>query len=99
MAVLLLGMMWQRICCHAVSTPDHGARASAAAAQEASPSGMFRPGADPMHIRASDFIGMRVSASEAQIAAGGYDGTQQGWDDIGEINDVIVSRDGVIPHF
>lgn len=47
-------------------------------------------------IYASDLIGMRVYATEAEvdadqaIAAGG----EKEWDDIGEINDVVLGRDG-----
>lgn len=58
--------------------------------------GMFRAAADPMNIRASEFIGMRVYASEAPIDADAYDGTQADWADIGEVNDVILSRDGKV---
>ncbi|MCB1339746.1 MAG: PRC-barrel domain-containing protein [Pseudooceanicola sp.] len=57
---------------------------------------MFRPSADPMEIHASDFIGKRVYASEAQLDAENYNGVQEGWEDIGEINDVILSRDGSV---
>ena len=63
-----------------------------AMAQDAAP--MFRGEADPMAVHASDFIGMRVYASEAALDADEYAGTQEGWDDIGEINDVILTRDG-----
>ncbi|OYU41398.1 MAG: hypothetical protein CFE33_00245 [Pseudorhodobacter sp. PARRP1] len=67
--------------------------AGAAAAQDVA---AFRAAADPLNVRASDFIGMRVYASEAAIDATEYNGAQQGWDDIGEINDVILSRDGKV---
>lgn len=63
-----------------------------AMAQDAAP--MFRAEADAMAVRASDFIGMRVYASEAALDADEYAGAQEGWDDIGEINDVILARDG-----
>ncbi|GLS88771.1 photosystem reaction center subunit H [Cypionkella aquatica] len=56
----------------------------------------FRAAADPLNVRASDFIGMRIYASEAAIDATEYNGTQDGWDDIGEVNDVILSRDGKV---
>lgn len=57
---------------------------------------IFRPAADAMSVRASNFIGMRVYASEAAIDATEYNGAQTDWNDIGEINDVILSRDGKV---
>lgn len=62
---------------------------SAVSAQE-----LFRTEMDPVTIPASDFIGKRVYAAEAALDAGEYAGVQDGWNDIGEINDVILSRDG-----
>lgn len=56
----------------------------------------FRAEADPMTIAASDFIGMRIYASEAALDAEEYAGPQDGWEDIGEINDVIIARDGSV---
>ena len=56
----------------------------------------FRADADPMTVAASDFIGMRVYASEAALEAEEYAGLQDGWEDIGEINDVIIARDGSV---
>lgn len=55
--------------------------------------GMFRAEVDPMAIHASDFIGMRVYRAET-ADADAVDGLQDEWDDIGEINDVILTRDG-----
>ena len=55
---------------------------------------MFRAESDPTEIRASEFIGMRIYASEAAVDANEYAGVQDGWEDIGEVNDVILSRDG-----
>lgn len=66
-----------------------------AAAQDAS-GAMFRTKADPMELRASQFIGMRVYSSETALDANEYAGTQKNWDDIGEINDVILGRDGAV---
>ncbi len=67
-----------------------------AMAQDATAPGMFRDAADAMELRASKFIGMRVYATEATFDATEYEGMQQGWNDIGEINDVILSRDGSV---
>lgn len=68
--------------------------AGAALAQDSATA--FRAAADPANVQASDFIGMRIYASEAAIDATEYNGTQDGWDDIGEINDVVLSRDGKV---
>ncbi len=65
---------------------------SSAVAQDAT----FRTEADQMEIVASDFIGKRVYASEAAVEGDAFDGLQDGWEDIGEINDVIFSRGGSV---
>jgi hypothetical protein len=65
--------------------------AFAAHAQDA-----FRSTADASMISASNFIGMRVYAAEKGADATEYAGIQDGWDDIGEINDVILTRDGKV---
>jgi PRC-barrel domain len=57
---------------------------------------LFRAEMDPVAITASDFIGKRVYAAEAVIDADEYAGVQDGWNDIGEINDVILTRDGKV---
>jgi sporulation protein YlmC with PRC-barrel domain len=66
---------------------------SFAAAQEAATS-PFRAEADPAAVRASNFIGARLYASETAVDATEYEGVQDGWNDIGEVNDVILSREG-----
>lgn len=58
--------------------------------------GMFRDAMTAGSVRASDLIGARIYASEAAIDADEYAGVQEGWNDIGEINDVIVARDGQV---
>lgn len=68
--------------------------ATAAVAQAQDMSDMFRAQADPMEIHASDFIGKRIYSSHTAIDRDSYEGLQTDWDDIGEINDVILSRDG-----
>lgn len=45
---------------------------------------------------ASEIIGARVYVSEAAIDADAYAGVQDGWDDIGEVNDVLLGRDGTV---
>jgi hypothetical protein len=53
--------------------------------------------AQPQDVEASDFIGSRIYAAETMpttdtVAAG----AEKDWDDVGEINDVILGRDGQI---
>jgi sporulation protein YlmC with PRC-barrel domain len=57
--------------------------------------GPFRTVPDATEIRASDFIGKRIYASEADV---GNENTGVGtdWDDIGEVSDVILTRDGQV---
>ncbi|NVP58725.1 PRC-barrel domain-containing protein [Mycoplana rhizolycopersici] len=49
-------------------------------------------------IQASNFIGMRIYATEAQLSNDMTvkQGANKDWDDIGEVNDVILSRDGAV---
>ena len=63
-------------------------------ATSASAQDLFRTEMDPVAITASDFIGKRVYAAEAAVDADEYAGVQDGWNDIGEINDVVLTRDG-----
>ncbi len=56
----------------------------------------FRTEAVAGEVYASDFIGKRVYAAEAEYTDPGAAGIQTDWDDIGEINDVILSRDGTV---
>jgi sporulation protein YlmC with PRC-barrel domain len=62
----------------------------------ASAQDLFRSQMDPVAITASDFIGKRVYAAETAVDAAEYAGVQDGWNDIGEINDVILTRDGKV---
>lgn len=47
-------------------------------------------------VAASEMIGARIFASEGVVDAEGYAGRQEGWEDIGEVNDIILSRDGTV---
>lgn len=47
-------------------------------------------------VRASDFVGKRLYASEQPADMEEYDGAQPDWQDIGEVNDVLLSRDGTV---
>ena len=73
-----------------ISTALVAATSGAVMAQGAD--GMFRTEADPNAIHASDFIGMRVYRAETDTNA--VDGLQDDWDDIGEINDVLLDSEG-----
>lgn len=55
---------------------------------------MFRTQPDPMELMASELIGQRVYASEAAVPGDAVDGVQDGWQDVGEVNDVVLSRQG-----
>lgn len=53
--------------------------------------------AQPQDVEASDFIGARIYATEAMPATDTVAvGAEKDWDDVGEINDVILGRDGQI---
>jgi hypothetical protein len=58
--------------------------------------GLFRNEMTAGSVRASDLIGARIYASETAVDADEYAGVQPDWDDIGEVNDVIVARDGKV---
>ena len=75
-----------------ISTAFAALTATGAVAQGA----MFHTDAEPQALAASDFIGMRVYASEVAVSAEGTSDSRDGREDIGEIHDVILSRDGVI---
>lgn len=47
-------------------------------------------------FRASDFIGARIYASETEYTEASTEGAQADWEDIGEINDVMLTREGDI---
>lgn len=55
---------------------------------------LFRAEPQAQEIRASDFIGMSVYAAETGATATERMGVQDDWEDVGEINDVILTRDG-----
>lgn len=57
---------------------------------------MFKPSADPHQIFGSEFIGMRVYAVEGGVEEDESAGAQDGWEHVGEINDIILTRDGSV---
>lgn len=64
-------------------------------AQDAASSPFQTEAAGPA-IYASDLIGARIYVSEAAIDADAYQGVQEGWNDVGEVNDVLLGRDGTV---
>lgn len=54
----------------------------------------FRDMAAENHIYASNFIGSRVYVSEAEISETSMNEADAEWDDVGEINDVLLTHDG-----
>ncbi len=49
-------------------------------------------------LQASNLLGMRIYATESEIGedATVAEGGEQEWDDIGEINDIVLDRDGAV---
>lgn len=66
-----------------------------ALAQDA-PASPFQTEAMVPSVSASDVIGARIYVSEAALDADAYNGVQEGWNDIGEVNDIILGRDGTV---
>lgn len=66
-----------------------------ALAQDA-PASPFQTEAMGPSVSASDVIGARIYVSEAALDADAYNGVQEGWNDIGEVNDIILGRDGTV---
>ena len=53
--------------------------------------------AQPQDVEASDFIGSRIYAAQTMPASDTVaDGAEKDWADVGEINDVVLGRDGRI---
>ena len=69
-----------------------------AAFAEAHSEGFGNVAVEQTDFLASDLIGMRIYNSEAEVDAATpvANGAEQEWDDIGEINDIIVSKDGEV---
>ena len=68
--------------------------AGPALAQDANP--VFQTEAAGPSVAASDLIGARIYASEAAVDADASEGVQEGWNDIGEVNDLVIGRDGTV---
>lgn len=77
-----------------LSTALAGALALPTFAQNAA--SPFQAEAAGPSVAASDVIGARVYVSEAALDADAYDGVQEGWNDIGEVNEIILGRDGTV---
>lgn len=76
-----------------LSTAIIAAAAGTAWAQTAA-NDLFRTEMTQGDVLASDLIGARIYASETEAAGDAANGVQEGWEDIGEVNDVILSPDG-----
>lgn len=57
---------------------------------------LFLPAAPEGDMRASTFIGQRLYAVETPFDITEADGAQTDWKDVGEVNDVFLSRDGTV---
>ncbi len=66
-----------------------------AVAQDA-PASPFQTEAAGPAVFASDLVGARIYVSEAAVDADAYSGVQEGWNDVGEVNDVLLGRDGTV---
>ncbi|WP_375690894.1 PRC-barrel domain-containing protein [Pseudooceanicola sp. LIPI14-2-Ac024] len=75
---------------------ETNANADAAASGTVMSGDMFRAESTPSELRASDFLGMRVFAAAEGATEDAYAGAQDNWEDVGEINDVILNRDGEV---
>lgn len=56
----------------------------------------FQTQAAGASVSASDLIGARIYASEAPLTGDAYAGQAPDWSDIGEVNDIILGRDGSV---
>ena len=59
-------------------------------------SGNFLAERGPNDVHASEFIGMRVYSAEEPTESMVAEGIQDNWEDIGEINDVVLTREGKV---
>lgn len=67
------------------------------AARTGNSSNQYYTDTNKMDLHASELIGSRVYATEAEINTDNtFDKADADWDDIGEINNFLVSRDGKI---
>lgn len=58
--------------------------------------GLFRTDIEQGEILGSDVIGARVYTSDVEFDLSESDGIQTEWEDVGEINDLVISPDGTI---
>ncbi len=70
------------------------ATAMPAAAEKYATTDIYMSAATDVNIMASDFVGSRVYVSEKEFDRTAANGVDAEWDDIGEIHDVVLSRDG-----
>jgi uncharacterized protein YrrD len=70
--------------------------AQQAAVQQQTEGQLFIEGMQQGDLRASELMGATVYVSEAEIVATEVDGTPEGWESVGRVDDIIFSRDGNI---
>ncbi|EAQ01164.1 hypothetical protein OB2597_03709 [Pseudooceanicola batsensis HTCC2597] len=70
--------------------------AGTAIAQEQNTASPFVSERTEGQIRASDFIGMRIYAAADAGETTEAEGARENWEDVGEVNDVIMDRDGQV---
>ncbi|NDV49263.1 PRC-barrel domain-containing protein [Salipiger sp. PrR003] len=55
---------------------------------------MFLTQTDEDAVLATELMDMRVYRSDEPASQEGYEGVQENWDDIGEVGDIVLSREG-----
>jgi hypothetical protein len=86
----LFALIAMTIAAPAIADTKPAADAGAADAQ-------YYAATEKTDFEASDLIGSRVYSTEAQVDADkAFDKAGADWDDIGEVNDLVVSRDGSV---
>ncbi|MEM7747287.1 MAG: PRC-barrel domain-containing protein [Pseudomonadota bacterium] len=56
----------------------------------------FLTATDSVSILSSDFVGSRVYVSETELGEAQFTEVNPEWDDIGEVHDIVLSRDGEV---
>ena len=80
----------------APTTPAPAASATGTTAPLAPNTVLFLDETTPDAIYASDFIGQSVYVSEAAVGDAAMNDASADWDDVGDIQDVILGRDGQV---
>jgi uncharacterized protein YrrD len=70
--------------------------AQQAEGQQQTEGNMFVEGIQQGDLRASELMGATVFVSEAEVVATEVDGTPEGWESVGTVDDIIISREGEV---